>query len=75
MRTIIDIEKDKLHALSILAEKEHVSRAFLIRKAIDSFLQSSKNQEIKRDVFGILKDKTQLEGLTFQRKLRSEWDE
>jgi len=74
MRTIIDIEKEKLQALTILAQDHHVSRATLIRKAIDSLLEQSLKQKKTEDVFGILKKQYKIEGLAFQKRLRSEWD-
>lgn len=74
MRTIINIEKEKLQALTILAQQHHVSRAMLIREAINNLLESSAKQEKYKDVFGILKGRHKVEGLAFQKKLRSEWD-
>jgi len=72
MRTIIEIEKEKLQGLSLLAKHEHVSRAALIRKAIDNLLESYLKQHSPSDVFGILK-KNPEEGLAFQKRLRSAW--
>ena len=74
MRTIVDIEKEKLQALGILAKQHHISRAALIREAIDALLKSSAKQQKCEDVFGILKGRHKFEGLNFQKKLRSEWD-
>lgn len=69
MRTIIDIEKEKLQALTILAKHQHVSRAALIRKAIDSLLEHSSKQQDLGNCFGILKDHPEIEGLAFQKKI------
>lgn len=75
MRTLIDIEKEKLQTLAKLAKKNHVSRASLIREAIDNYLESvPPPQQKKPKVFGLLKGRPGLEGLDFQKKLRSEWD-
>lgn len=73
MRTIIDIEKEKLQALTILANDCHISRAALIRKAIDALLEQSLKQQPAEDVFGILKGGKEIDGLTLQKQLRSEW--
>ncbi|OJW52555.1 MAG: hypothetical protein BGO67_06365 [Alphaproteobacteria bacterium 41-28] len=73
MRIIIDLEKEKLHTLTILAEQYHISRAALVRKAIDALLQSSAKQQACEDVFGILKKSHKIEGLSFQKRMRSEW--
>ncbi len=77
MRTIIEIEEEKLEALTLLAKEKHMSRAALIRQAINSLLKTSlkQHQAMETDVFGILKGPLKVEGLTFQKKLRSEWHE
>lgn len=75
MRTIIDIEKEKLQALTTLANDYHVSRATLIRKAIDILLEQSLKQKKTEDVFGILKGGREIDGLTLQNRLRSEWEQ
>jgi len=73
MRTIVDIEKEKLQALTMLANDYHISRAALIRKAIDALLEQSLKQQPTEDVFGILKGGKEIDGLTLQKRLRSEW--
>jgi metal-responsive CopG/Arc/MetJ family transcriptional regulator len=73
MRTIIDIEKEKLQALTVLAQDYHISRAALIRKAIDTLLEQSLTQKKTEDVFGILKGGREIDGLALQKRLRSEW--
>ena len=75
MRTLVDIEKEKLQALTLLAKDHHVSRATLIRKAIDNLLESHLKQQKQKekDAFGILRKHPQ-ESLALQKRLRSEWD-
>ncbi len=74
MRTIVDVEKEKLEALTVLAHKAHISRAALIRHAIDTLLQDSLKQKKTEDVFGILKERRKIEGVAYQKRIRAEWE-
>ena len=73
MRTIIEIEKEKIQALTLLAKHHHVSRAAIIRKAIDNLLESSLKKQNTKDAFGIFKNHPE-ESLAFQKRMRSEWE-
>jgi len=73
MRTTVYIEKEKLQALTMLANDYRISRAALIRKAIDALLEQSLKQQPTEDVFGILKEGKEIDGLTLQKRLPSEW--
>ena len=74
MRTIIDLTEDQVEALDRLRASEHASRAELIRRAVDAFLQTQKGASIAdRPGFGAWK-KRRVGGVTYQRKLRAEWD-
>lgn len=66
MPTIVD--KEKFQALTILAKKSHVSRASLIREAVNNFIESSSTQQKTKDVFGLLKKHEKIDALTFQKK-------
>lgn len=72
MRTIVDIPSKDIQALDILSEQEHVSRAAVIRKAIEAYLQTHAASDPKA-AFGIWKKKPK-DGLELQRRLRREWD-
>ena len=74
MRTIIDVEKGKLDALTVLAHNAHTSRAALIRQAIDTFLQDSLKKKNTEDVFGILNGRRKIDGVEYQRRIRAEWE-
>ncbi len=72
MRTIIDLPGRQLEALTRLAQARNVSRAEIIRQAVDGYLQM--NAPSLEDAFGIWRDKRKSrDGLVLQRKLREEW--
>ncbi|MGD9873250.1 MAG: CopG family transcriptional regulator [Kiritimatiellia bacterium] len=73
MRAIIEIPNEKDQALKRLSRRRGVSRAKLVRDAIDQLLQNSGSQEAP-DAFGLWK-KNAADGLKYERKLRKEWPE
>ena len=74
MRTTIGLTEDQIAALDRLRPSEHASRAELIRRAVDAFLQTQKSASIaERPGFGAWKKK-RVDGVTYQRKMRAEWD-
>lgn len=74
MRTIVDLPEEHVRALDRLREREDVSRAELIRRAVEAYVQSHSVKALK-DLpgFGAWKRK-RVEGVKYQRRLRSEWD-
>ncbi len=70
-RAFIDIADDKIQMLDQLAVSMQISRAALVRLAIDQLLHGKKQQQ-QSDVFGIWSGR-QIDSLKFQNKLRSEW--
>ena len=72
MRTIIEIPDEQLKKLSYICEREDISRAEVIRKAISLYLQD--NIAVKNDYsFGIWKNKA-IDSVAYQNKLREEWE-
>jgi metal-responsive CopG/Arc/MetJ family transcriptional regulator len=73
MRTLVDIPDDQIAELNRLAEREKVSRAALVRRAIADLLTSKRQtrQEVLDATFGIRPDME--DGLAYQERLRSEW--
>lgn len=73
MRTLVDIPDDQLKALTKLAEREKVSRAALVRKAVADLLASKRqaDDDAIDAAFGIRPDME--DGLAYQERLRSEW--
>ncbi|ASW09740.1 MULTISPECIES: CopG family transcriptional regulator [unclassified Rhizobium] len=71
MRTLVDIGDPEVKALDRLAQREKVSRAALIRKAINDFLARN-STESAADAFGLWGDR-QIDGLAYQENMRGEW--
>jgi metal-responsive CopG/Arc/MetJ family transcriptional regulator len=71
MRALIDISKESIEKLDFFAKQSHVSRASLIRKAIEDFLENQK--PLSKNAFGLLKNEDLLDGVEFQKKTRDEW--
>ncbi|MGZ2487370.1 putative transcriptional regulator [Rhizobium pisi] len=71
MRTLVDIGDPEVKALDRLAQREKMSRAALIRKAINDFLARN-NADIEAEAFGLWGDR-KIDGLTYQENMRSEW--
>jgi len=71
MKTLIDLPETQLKALSKIGEKRKLSRAAVIREAIASYLDTQQKSK-KSDGFGLWGDR-KVDGLEYQRKLRSEW--
>jgi metal-responsive CopG/Arc/MetJ family transcriptional regulator len=73
MRTLVDIPDDQIAELNKLAEREKVSRASLVRKAVADLLASKRQagDDAIAAAFGIRPDME--DGLAYQERLRSEW--
>lgn len=83
MRTIVDISKEDIQALDVLGKKHDLSRAELIRRAVDLYLSETKKKtsgEIVDDIFGAVAPGDPaywdgLDGTGWQEKMRAEWDD
>lgn len=71
MRTLVDIGDKEIQALDELAAEENVSRAALIRRAVDDLLQKQAKKAVN-DAFGLWGSEAK-DGLAFQEELRQEW--
>jgi metal-responsive CopG/Arc/MetJ family transcriptional regulator len=71
MRTLVDIEERDLLLLDRLATEAKRSRAALIREAIGDFLRHRRAPS-EEQAFGLW-GKGKVDGLAYQRKIRSEW--
>ena len=71
MRVSVDIPKAQVEALDRLAKRQQVSRAAIIRKAVEDMLDSQMVDVVKAG-FGLWGRGE--DGLSTQRKLRSEWE-
>ena len=70
MRTLVDIPQTQIKALDQLASQKKLSRAALIRKAVDNLLDDQ-NKLSSADAFGLWAGKE--DGLAYQERVRSEW--
>jgi predicted transcriptional regulator len=71
MRTLVDIGDKEIQALDQLAAEKNVSRAALIRRAIDELLQKQAGKAVA-DAFNLWGPEAK-DGLILQEELRQEW--
>ena len=71
MRTIIELPDEQFHALAALCEREKISRAEAIRRALGEML-SRKQYQTREQAFGAWPKK--VDSRTLVEKLRKEWD-
>jgi metal-responsive CopG/Arc/MetJ family transcriptional regulator len=71
MRTILEIPNEKVKELDRLCKAQKISRAELVRRAIDKYLLDT--PQVRREAsFGIWKRK-KIHSLKYEASLRSEW--
>jgi metal-responsive CopG/Arc/MetJ family transcriptional regulator len=71
MRTIFEIPDDKVKELDRLCKAQKISRAELVRRAIDKYLLDT--PLVRREAsFGIWKKK-KIDSLKFETSIRKEW--
>lgn len=75
MRTLIDLPKEQMEALAALCQREGISRAEAVRRAVALMLEEKKIglQQALQDSFGMWKNRA-IDGVEYQRELRAEWD-
>ena len=71
MRALVDMNEAQVEALDALSKLENTSRAALIRKAIDEYLQKRRREQVE-DGFALW-GRRKTDGLAYQESLRSEW--
>ncbi|WP_438751150.1 ribbon-helix-helix protein, CopG family [Pararhizobium sp. O133] len=71
MRTLIDITKLQVQSLEDIAKAENLSRAAIIRAAIDEYIMRRHRKE-SDEAFGLWSG-SGIDGLAFQEKVRDEW--
>ena len=81
MRTLIDLPDEHIRALDLLGESEKVSRAELVRRAVDLYLTEDKKRRSDQAVdkyYGFLTHVPEafdgLDADAYVQKVRSEWD-
>jgi hypothetical protein len=81
MRTIVDIPEDKIARLDHLGKTEGLSRAELVRRAIDRYLdEQTETVKAHLDRYcGLFKDDPTafdgLDGVAYQEKMREDWSD
>ncbi len=77
MRTIIDLPDSQIAALRELGERDQVSRAELIRRAVESYIHAHEPSISDDAAFGLWRDRQDVihGGVAYQRRIRAEWDE
>jgi len=71
MRTIVDIPKEQLKALSKVCERRDISRAEAVRQALRSYIEQTRDAD-PNEVFGLWKDR-HVDGLKYEDSIRGEW--
>ncbi len=72
MRTIIDLSDRQIGALERISRSRKLSRAELIRQAVDRYLQEYLAS--RDEAFGLWKGEgVREDGVALQRRLRKEW--
>lgn len=71
MRALVDLPERQLRELGEIGKAAGVSRAEIIRRAIDAFLAQRRRPELA-DAFGLWRHR-QEDGLAYQERLRGEW--
>ncbi len=72
MRTILTIPEEMAHRLDRLAHRRRLSRAEVIRRAVEAFLRKESEASVA-EAFGLWRGR-RANALTEQRRLRAEWD-
>ncbi|MGH6871631.1 MAG: ribbon-helix-helix protein, CopG family [Rhizomicrobium sp.] len=71
MKTLVEIPDRDLKLLAQIGQSRKLSRAAVIREAIEAYLLSDRREKAG-DAFGLW-GKRKVDGLEYQRKLRDEW--
>ncbi len=72
MRTLVDIPEKQLKELTRLSKARKTSRAAIIREAVIDYLGRKRSFGEDDPAFGLWGDR-KIDGLEYQRKIRSEW--
>ena len=70
-RTIVDIPKEHIEALDRLRAKQRVTRASLIREAIEAYLVTH-HTGLAEEAFGVWRNNP-VDSLAYENEIRSEW--
>jgi hypothetical protein len=71
MRTIIELPPHQLDALDALCRRDGLSRAEAIRRAVEAHL-GRESRAARASAYGLWRGR-KIDGLAWERRLRSEW--
>lgn len=71
MRTIVELPEEQILALAAIGERDKLSRAELLRRAVSEYVDRHGTQG-EHQAFGIWASHAE-DGLATQRRLRDEW--
>ena len=74
MRTIVELTSDSIEELDKLRRQRGVSRTQLVREAVVEYLARNAS-DTDESAFGLWRDREAEDGLAYQERLRSEWDD
>jgi hypothetical protein len=72
MRTIVEIPDEELRELTEICQREGISRAEAVRRAIRDYI--AQDEAAFDEAFGSWKEHAE-DGVELQRRLRAEWDD
>ena len=77
MRTLVDLPEENLRRLTELSRERKVSRAHLVRCAVERYLEQEEPDETGQSalnaIFGIWADRG-IDALEYQDRARKEWE-
>ncbi len=72
MRTIVDLPSKQVSSLAELSRKQHLSRAEMIRRAVELYLKEQ-HAGAAGSAFGLWRGR-KVDALKFEDRLRKEWE-
>jgi len=72
MRTIVAVPNQQLDAIDALCQRDGISRAEAIRRAVAAYIQQHRTSQPDQ-AFGLWRSRAR-DGLTYEQGLRREWD-
>jgi metal-responsive CopG/Arc/MetJ family transcriptional regulator len=74
MRTIVELPDNQIDHLKTLGKRLGLPRTELVRRAVADYLARHPT-EPKDAAFGLWKERSLPDGLAWQQRMRTEWDE
>jgi len=70
---LLRLSSKQMDALDFFVSTEKRTRTDVIRDAIESYINRKKENEKAVNVFGLWKEKDNIDGMEYQERIRSEW--